>query len=298
MTKLEEVAEATYRLAMGLSQGYLGHSTYFIVGEDRAVLIEPGQSALVPLIRDGIERLGIRRLSHIIPTHIHMDHAGGSGDLAKLFPEATVILHPRAARHAIDPTRLITATKLSFGDDFEDTHGAIQPIPESQIKVVDDGETLDIGGREVQFFYAPGHAAHQIAILDRRTGSLFCGEALGVPIPGECDSALPSVSIPELDVEQYLATIDKLCRLEPRLLCFSHGAGARESRGIISRLAENTVLLRDLVLDGLKNGDDLKTIERLARSVLTVRLGAGERAFGLAEIVLGYATYFRKEGLI
>jgi glyoxylase-like metal-dependent hydrolase (beta-lactamase superfamily II) len=226
-----------------------------------------------------------------------MDHAGGSGDLAGLFPEATVVLHPRAARHAIDPTRLITATKLSFGGDFEDTHGAIRPVPESQIKVVDDGETLDIGGRELQFFHAPGHATHQMAILDRKTGGLFCGEALGVPIPGEGDSVLPSVSIPELDVDQYLATIDKLRRLEPRMLFYSHEAGAREPRGIISQLAENTALLRDLVIEGLKNGDDLKTIERRAHDALAGRLGAGARAFGLAGIVLGYATYFRKQGL-
>ncbi len=297
MTKLEEVAEATYRLAMGLSRGYLGHSTYFIVSEDSAVLIEPGPSALVPLIREGAERLGIRRLSHIIPTHIHMDHAGGTGDLAELFPEATVVLHPRAAKHAIDPTRLIAATRQSSGDDFEASHGPIRPVPESQIKVVVDGETLDIGDRQLQVFHAPGHAAHQIAILDRKTGGLFCGEALGVPIPGEGDSALPSVSIPELDVDQYLATIDKLRRLEPQMLFYSHDAGALAPGKIISRLAENTALLRDLVLEGLKNGDGLETIERRAGNALAGRLGAGARALGLAGIVLGYATYFRKKGL-
>lgn len=297
MTKLEEVAEATYQLAMGLSGGGLRHSTYFIVGESSAVLIEPGPAALVPLIRDGAERLGIQRLSHIIPTHIHMDHAGGSGDLAGHYPEAKVILHPRAARHAIDPTRLIAATKLASGDDFEDTHGPIRPVPESQIKVVDDGETLDIGDRELLIVHAPGHAAHQIAILDRKTGGLFCGEALGIPLD-EADSALPSVSIPELDADQYLATIDKLRRLKPRLLFYSHAAGARAPEPIISRLAENVALLRDLVLGGLKNGDDLKTIERRARHSLSERLGTGAPVSDMGAMVLGYATYFRKQGLV
>ncbi len=298
MMKLEEVAEATYRLALGLFGGFLGHSIYLIVREDSAVLIEPGPSALVPLIGDGLKRLGVQRLSHIIPTHIHMDHAGGTGDLAGLFPEATVILHPRAVRHAIDPTRLIAATRQSSGDDFEDTHGAIRPVPESQIKVVDDGDRLTIGDHELQFLHAPGHAAHQIAILDRKTGTLFCGEALGVPVPGAGDAVLPSVSIPELDVTAYLATIDKLRRLEPRLLCYSHDAGARQPQGMIERLAESAALLGDLVLEGLKQGDDLKMIQQRAGDALGERLGSRARSFGLSGIVLGYATYFRKQGLV
>ncbi len=298
MTKLEEVAEATYRLALGLYGGEHGHSIYLIVRGDSAVLIEPGPSALVPLIGDGLERLGIQRLSHIIPTHIHMDHGGGTGDLAGLFPEATVILHPRAARHAIDPTRLIAATRESSGDGFEETHGAIRPVPESQIKVVEDGERLNIGDRELQFFHAPGHATHQIAILDRKTGALFCGEALGVPVPGARDAALPAVSIPELDVVAYLATIDKLRRLEPRLLCYSHDAGAREAGNLIPRLAETTALLGDLILDGLKQGDDVKTIQRRAADVLGDRLGSRARSYGVSGTILGYATYFRKQGLV
>lgn len=297
MTKLEEVAEATYQLAMSLSGGQFGHSTYFIVREGSAVLIEPGPAALVPLIREGAERLGIQRLSHIIPTHIHMDHAGGTGDLAGHYPEAKVVLHPRAARHAIDPARLIAATKLSSGDDFADTHGTIRPVPESQIQVAEDGETLDIGDRELQIVHTPGHAAHQIAILDRKTGGLFCGEALGVPMPEE-DSALPSVSIPELDVEAYLATIDKLRRLEPRMLFYSHEADVRAPEPIISRLAENTALLGDLVLEGLKNGDDLEKIRRRARRALGERLSAGTRVGGLEGMVEGYANYFRKQGLV
>ena len=297
MTKLEEVAEATYQLAMGLSQGQMSHSTYFIVREDSAVLIEPGPAALVPLISEGAERLGIQRLSHIIPTHIHMDHAGGSGDLAALYPEAKVVLHPRAARHAIDPARLIAATKLSSGDDFADTHGAIRPVPESQIKVAEDGETLDIANRELQIVHTPGHAAHQIAILDRKTGGLFCGEALGIPMPDE-DSALPSVSTPELDVEAYLATIDKLRRLEPRMLFYSHEEGARAPEPIISRLEENAALLRDLVLAGLRDGDDLEKIRRRVRRALGERLSPGTRVGGLEEMVEGYANYFRRQSLV
>jgi len=295
MTELEEVAETTYRLAMELSHG-LRNSVYFIVREGSAVLIEPGPAALVPRIRKGTERLGIQRLSHIIPTHIHMDHAGGTGDLAGLYPEAKVVLHPRTARHAIDPARLIVATRLASGDDFEDSHGPIRPVPESQIKTAQDGETLDIGDRELQIVHAPGHAAHQIAIFDRKTGGLFCGEALGIPLPNE-DSALPAVSTPELDVDKYLATIDKLQRLEPRMLFYSHEEGPRAPEPIISRLAENSALLRDLVLEGLKNGDGLEKIKRRARSKLAERLKPGTQVRGLGGMVLGYANFFRKQGL-
>ena len=304
MTKLTEVAEATYQLAMELSNGGLRNSVYFIIREGDAVLIEPGPSALVPRIRKGIEQLGIQRLTHIIPTHIHMDHAGGTGDLAALYPEAKVVLHPRAARHAINPERLIAATKLSSGDDFEDTHGSIRPVPESQIKTAEDGEILDIGDRELQIIHAPGHAAHQIAIFDHKPGALFCGEALGILMQDE-DWALPSVSTPELDVPNYLATIDKLRRLEPRMLLYSHNEGSRVPEPLISRLAENTALLRDMVLEGLKNGNDLKTIERRVRRLFAEHIATrtwphdGTTPIrGISGMVEGYANYFERQGLV
>lgn len=295
MITLTQIATDTYQLVTALPRGGLQNSVYFIVEKESAVLIEPGPAIIVPRIRQAIKQLGIEKLSHIIPTHIHMDHSGGTGDLAALYPKARVVLHPRAARHAVDPTRLIAATKLASGDDFADTHGEIASVPASQIDTALDGEMIDTGSRHLQIIHTPGHATHQLAIFDRKTGALFCGEALGIPRPDE-ESALPSVSIPELDAEAYLATIDKLRHLEPGMLCYSHEEGTRQPEPIISRLAENVALIGEIVLDGLTHGDDQEKIRRRTRHALDGHFQPGARLGGLRGIVEGYTNhYYRKD---
>ena len=142
MIKIEEVAEATYRLEAILPRALYTFSVYLIRGTE-GVLIEPGPAAMFPFIQEGMKQLGIASLSCIIPTHIHLDHGGGAGKLAELFPQARVVLHPRGARHIADPSRLIEGTRMAYGDDFELTYGPILPVPESQIKVPADGEIIN-----------------------------------------------------------------------------------------------------------------------------------------------------------
>ncbi len=294
---IEEVSEATYRLRAELEDARDPYSVYLLTG-DETVLIEPGPAAVIPSILDGMKRLGLKRLSYVIPTHIHMDHGGGAGKLARLFPEARVVVHPRGARHAIDPSRLIAATKLAYSDDFEHIYGSILPIPESQIQVAADGDTVRVGGRELRIIHAPGHAAHHMTILDGKTCSLFCGEALGTLIPGTETSVLPSVSVGDLDVDLYLASIERLKKLRPRVLFFSHGGSVMAPDDIFSRLVENTVMLRDVILEGLRSGDTIEQIERRIRERLSGSVGAKAEAMDMAQTIAGYTAYFRKKGLI
>ena len=116
---IEEVAEATYRFMVGMEGARDPYSVYLLT-EDETVLIEPGPEAVVPSILDGMKRLGLKRLSYIIPTHIHMDHGGGAGKLARLFPEARVVVHPRgpgtpstppaSSRRPSSPTAMTSST--------------------------------------------------------------------------------------------------------------------------------------------------------------------------------------------
>ena len=161
-----------------------------------------------------------------------------------------------------------------------------------------DGDTIRAGGRELRIIPAPGHAAHHMAILDRKTHGLFCGEALGVPIPGTETSALPSVSVGDLDVDLYLASIEKLKKLRPRVLFFSHEGGVRAPDDIFSMLAENTAMLRDVILEGLRSGDTTEQIERRIRERLSGPAGAKAEAMGMAQTIAGYAAYFQKKGML
>jgi len=295
--KIEEVAEATYRLETILPGALYTFSAY-LIRETEGVLIEPGPASMVPSIQEGMKQLGIRSLSHIIPTHIHLDHGGGVGRLAELFPQARVVLHPRGARHVADPSRLIDGTRMAYGNDFELTYGPILPVPESQIKVPADGEIININGRDLQIFYAPGHALHHIAVYDRKTGGLFCGEALGQPVSGDTGLALPSVSAQDFYLDLYLETIQKLERLKPRLLFFSHTGGVREPAELIANLKESTLILGDTILKGLKNDESTESIEHKIQESLSSQLGVKTGRMSMETTILGYTTYYRKKGLI
>jgi glyoxylase-like metal-dependent hydrolase (beta-lactamase superfamily II) len=295
--KIEEVAEATYRLETILPGARYTFSAY-LIRETEGVLIEPGPASMVPYIQEGMKQLGIRSFSCIIPTHIHLDHGGGVGRLAELFPHASVVLHPRGAKHVTNPSRLIEGTRMAYGDDFEFTYGPILPVPEPQTKVPADGEMMSINGRELQIVYAPGHSLHHIAVYDRKTGGLFCGEALGQPIRGSENTALPSVSAQDFYLDMYLETIQKLKKLKPRMLFYSHDGGVKEPGELISGLTDSTQILGDVILQGLRNSESTESIDRRIHELLSSHLGVRIEAMSMETTILGYTTYFRKKGLI
>ena len=296
-TILEEVADDTHRLEVRLSDARYIFSVYLLPGKE-PVLIEPGPACVVPFILQGMEKVGIQQLSYIIPTHIHMDHGGGTGNLAKRFPQAKVLIHPRGVRHAIDPSRLIAATKIVYGKDFEEIYGPILPLQESQIQTAEDGDVIHAGGRELRIIHAPGHAAHHLAILDGKTRGIFCGEALGFPTPGAESDILPAVSVGDLDVGAYLASIEKLRGLQPKMLFYPHDGGARIPGDALSRIAKNTAALRDIILEDLKSDRSTKEIEQHIQERVLDHPGAKTRPPDTEGVISGYTAYFRKKGLI
>jgi len=296
MPNMEEVAEKVYRLETPIP----GMSTIFavyLIQESEGVLIEPGPAAAVPRIREGMSYLGMKDLAYIIPTHIHVDHAGGTGTLAQLFSQASVLVHPAGLKHAVDPSRLIESTKMVFGPDFEDRFGTIVPVPESQIKVPEDGEIISINGRELQIIYAPGHAPHHMAIFDRGVEGIFCGEALGLPGQGDKLFPLPAVAPPSFDQELYLETMELLRQLGARMLFYSHGGVGREPDRLISMAAESTRVFGDIILKALKTGETPEAISLRIGEYVTSSFGLKLDDMDLAMIVGGYALYFNKKGL-
>jgi glyoxylase-like metal-dependent hydrolase (beta-lactamase superfamily II) len=296
MAKLEQLAEETYRLEGKVPDIGAVFAVYFIKDGGGAI-IEPGPAVLVPAVQKAAAELGLSRPEYIIPTHIHLDHAGGLGKLAQVFPNTQIVLNRQGAKHMVEPSRLIESTRMAFGDDFEKTYGAILPLPESRLKLVRDGDRLKLGSRELLIIHTPGHAAHHIAIFDTKTKGLFCGESLGlIYSPGY--PPLPAVAPPSFDLELYLKDMANLKALKPRLLFYSHGTVAREPEKLIDTVIINTKLVGDLILSKLKAGRSDEAIIKTVGKYLAEHFNATLDEYELTSNVNGYIHYFRKKGLV
>jgi len=292
MVNVVRVVDKIYRLTVTLP-AIDWPSTTYLLDVGRGVLVEPGPAAVVPFIQEAMKQLGMDELEYIIPTHIHLDHAGGMGSLARLFPQAKVVLHPRAVRHVVDNARLIESTRMSFGEDFETRYGEFLPVPEPQVKSVEDGEALSINGRTLQIIHTPGHAPHHIAVFDRETGSLFCGEALGLPLKGAESSPIPAAAPPSFDIDVYLESMGKLRKLKPEILCYSHYGVGKEPDELIGRAVENTRRWGDAVMDAMKGGGDNAAVDRRLREDIRVHLGVTVDKIELPTLE-GFIFYYRK----
>ena len=288
---VEEITQQTYRLETRIP-GLNPIFTVYFIKDKTSILIEPGPAAIIPAIQKAVKELDLKNLEYIIPTHIHVDHAGGVGALALLFPTAKVLAHPRGAKHLANPARLVANTKRIYGDDVETRSGPMPPVPESRIKIIDDGDTFIIGGRTLQVIHAPGHSPDHFGILDRSLNGLFCGEALGLP-----PHLLPSVAPYAFDEEAYLQTIEKLRKLRPSTILYSHGRVETAPENAFSRATENTHIYGQMVLDGIKNGDSIAEIARRFAADVKRRFGLLFGPEGSQIFVAGYSMYYEKKGL-
>jgi len=293
---MKEVADGIYWLQAPV-RGVSNVFSSYLIREPEGVLIEPGPSTAIPTIREAMKRLDMNDLAYIMPTHIHVDHAGGAGSLAHLFPHAKVLVHPRGAKHVIDPANLIRSTREVWGENYEDYFGPVLPVPEAQLRVPEDGDVVHVNGRRIQVIYAPGHAPHNMAFYEDESRALFCGEALGLPGQGAEPFPLPAVAPPSFDQELYLETMDKLRRLKPRILFFSHGGVGSDPDRTISVAMENTRMLGDMILKALKEGQPIEAISSMLAEEAASRFGVHLSEMDLSMTVGGYKLYFQKKGL-
>ena len=296
MVDVKEVADKIYRFETMLSV-MTSPFTVYLIKEADGVVIEPGPAALAPRIQEAMKQLGMKDLAYIIPTHIHVDHAGGAGRLAQLFPEAKVLVHPAGLKHIVDPSKLIQSTKTVFGDDFEAGFGPILPVPVSQTKSVEDGEIIKVGSRELQIIYAPGHAPHHIVIFDRSVNGIFCGEALGLPGGVDNQITLPAVAPPSFDQEIYIETMEKLKKLGARILFYSHGGVVGHDTDRLIRQAEEfTRITGEIILKALKEGGTNEEINRRVKESASRRFAMTLTDIDLALTIGGYEVYYKKKG--
>ncbi|HKK02404.1 MAG TPA: MBL fold metallo-hydrolase [Gammaproteobacteria bacterium] len=204
-------------------------ASHLVVEGDRAAFVDTGTSHSVPLLLAALEEKGLAReqVDWVWVTHVHLDHAGGAGELMAALPNATAVLHPRGARHMADPAKLVAGTVAVYGEEaFRQLYGEIRPIPPERIRTVEDGERLTLGGREFEFIHAEGHARHHYCIVDPASSGIFTGDCFGISYR-ELDSAagpfiFPTTTPVQFDPEAAHATIDRLLSYEPERAFLTH----------------------------------------------------------------------------
>ena len=201
--------------------GFPGITGAFVVRGSKTALVETGPKSSLEHLLKGLADAGVDTVDYIVVTHIHLDHAGAAGALATRWPDATVVVHPVGAPHLADPSKLWSSAARIYGENMETLWGGIDPVPAGQIRTIADGETIDLGGTSLRAIETPGHASHHHAYLDDSSGTLFCGDALGVRLP-DVGVIRPATPPPEFDLEAALASIGRIREEGPARLCFTH----------------------------------------------------------------------------
>jgi glyoxylase-like metal-dependent hydrolase (beta-lactamase superfamily II) len=196
----------------------------FLIAGPQPALVETGSQSSAATVRDALTAAGVgpNDLRWLIVTHIHLDHAGAVGDLAREFPNATVVVHEKGARHLVDPTRLIDSAARVYGPLLDGLYGRLTPVPSDRVIAASDRYRVDIGdGRALVMIDSPGHAKHHQAVLDEQTGALMVGDAVGVQLPG-LGELRPATPPPDFDMELAIASLHRFAELRPQLLVLTH----------------------------------------------------------------------------
>jgi glyoxylase-like metal-dependent hydrolase (beta-lactamase superfamily II) len=166
--------------------GYQGITAGYLIRSDRPCLVETGTAPSAPVVRSALAALGVGAadLATVVVTHIHLDHAGGVGDIARMFPAAQVVVHELGARHLADPSRLMASARMVYGDELDSLFGELAPTPVDRIRTVEQSGLVELGGgRRLESHYSPGHAKHHVGLIDSVSGDLYVGDAAGIYIP-------------------------------------------------------------------------------------------------------------------
>lgn len=208
---------------------------YLLETDSALAVIEAGNNHSSERILSVIAQRGrrVEEVSHVIVTHVHLDHAGGAGRLMQLLPNASLVVHPRGARHMIDPSRLEASARAVYGDaEYDRQYGALQPVPEERVIVMQDGGSLRVGKRTLEFMDTPGHARHHFCVWDEQSRGWFSGDTFGISYR-ELDTAngpfvFPTTTPIQFDPPALVASIERLMERRPENMYLTHFGRVRD----------------------------------------------------------------------
>lgn len=214
-----------------IDSGYVDNeyaAIYLIQEGDDVAIIETGTFHTIPNVLDVLSELDIKhsQIKYVIPTHIHLDHAGGASGMMALFKQSRLIIHPRGARHMIDPSRLVAGSEAVYGEEtFKRLYGEIKPIDEKRVDIANDLDVFALGNRELVFIDTPGHAKHHFCIYDAQSKGIFTGDTFGLsypPLKNRAHGLIPTSSPVDFDPEAMLNSVDRLLDYQPERMYLTH----------------------------------------------------------------------------
>ena len=296
-----------FRVADGITAidtfmgGRARYTAAYLLDAGEPTLVETGPGTSVEPVAAALGHLGIGPdgLAHVVLTHIHLDHAGGVGELSRRFPNATVWVHERGAPHLVDPTRLVASTARAWGEaEMRELFGPTAPIEGARVRPLRDTDVIALGDRELAVLDTPGHASHHVALVDSRTGAVFTGDALGIHVP-DLPVLRPATPPPEFDLDRYVTSIARIREAARSILLFAHFGPladvqatcdlairrVRDWAGVAERAMRGTedpeelaALLERAALDDIETGAeatlDLEVLEDRLRLLSSVRMNA------------------------
>lgn len=204
-------------------------ASYLVADGGDLAVIDCGPGSTLGNLLDAIRAAGHdpAALTHVVLTHVHLDHAGAAGALLQAAPRARLFVHPRGVKHLADPGRLLTSAARIHGDRMEELWGTMVPVPEDRMEVLEDGAEVRVGGRTLRALATPGHAVHHHAYHDADAGLLFSGDAGGIRLDG-APYVRPPTPPPDIDVAAWRVSIARMRELGARLILPTHFGAARD----------------------------------------------------------------------
>ncbi|MWG34290.1 MBL fold metallo-hydrolase [Halomarina oriensis] len=267
----------------------------YVLDAERPAVVETGLGTRAADILDAMARVGIapEDLDVVAVTHVHLDHAGGAGHLARACENAEVVVHETGAPHLADPSRLVEGTKAAVEDQWQYYDDPI-PVPHERIREVTDGDVVDLGDHELRVHHAPGHAPHQVVFEDPANDAVFAADAAGIYVP-QLDDVVQTTPPAQFHFERALTDVDLLRELAPETLLFTH-FGSAETDGLLDRYeAVLSEWVADVEAAREELGDDEAVIERFQRETEMGDVWSERKARAETRLntrgVLGYLDY-------
>ena len=254
---LQALPQGVYAIDTGFHRDVFD-AAYLVVEKGRAAFIDTGTNFAVPRLLGALQALGlgVEAVDWVIPTHVHLDHAGGVGLLMQHLPGAQLLVHPRGARHLIDPAKLWAGATAVYGEaEMQRSYGQLQPVAEARVQHSHDGQVLSLAGRPLKLIDTPGHARHHHCVWDEASRGWFTGDTFGLSYR-EFDTAqgawiMPTSTPVQFEPELLQASVQRLLAAEPDCMYLTHFGRIGGTAAEVQRLGRLLLgLLADMVALG------------------------------------------------
>jgi glyoxylase-like metal-dependent hydrolase (beta-lactamase superfamily II) len=223
-------------------------ASFLMVENGRAAFIETGPNSAVPHLLAALEAHGLERdaVDYVIPTHVHLDHAGGAGLLMQHLPRAKLVIHPRGARHMIDPSVLMEGVRAVYGAEVAARdYGELVPIPAERVITTTDGMVIELSGRPLLFADTPGHARHHHCIWDEASRGWFTGDTFGIVYPELAPYIVPATAPVQFDHEALQQSVARLLAKRPEFMYLTHFGAVRDAEKLATQYLSQVDAMAD-----------------------------------------------------